>query len=211
MQSEDKSAIYAPVAANEIIERLKKQSKTNIEKLQQSLEGLTAKQVDTSIWQLPDYQQVIEKAIFQIEHAKKSLYVQVYSEDLSDELVAALTAAQKRLHEFVVILFSQHQHYELPFRRLYKHYFEADKVLDYGGRWLNVVADGQAAVFGRLPESLQQTGVVYTRNPSMVFLAQEYVLHDAYCLRTLQRLHEPAQKAFGTDLEGVRNIYFNEE
>jgi predicted transcriptional regulator len=209
LQSEDKSAIYAPVAINEIIESLKKQSQINIEKLQQSLGRLTVEQTDTSIWQLPDYQQVIEKATFQIEHAQKSLYVQIYSEDLSEELIAALTAAQNRLHEFVVILFSQHQHYKLPFRRFYKHYFAADKVLDYGGRWLNVVADGQAAVFGRLPEDSLQTGVVYTQNPSMIFLAQEYVLHDAYCLRTLQQLHGPAQKVFGKDLEGVRKIYFN--
>lgn len=43
----------------------------------------------------------------------------------------------------------------------------------------------------------------------MVFMAQEYVLHDAYNLRTLNKLDKEAREVFGADLADVRNIYFD--
>ncbi|WP_281164458.1 TrmB family transcriptional regulator [Liquorilactobacillus sicerae] len=208
LTSKDESVIYTTVPVVEVSKRLERESQTNISKFRQTLSSLEVANADGTVWSLPNYQQVFSKAVCQIEQAKKSLYVQVYSEDLSSELITALGAADRRLHEFVVILFSQHHRYDLPFRRFYKHYFEADKLQDYGGRWLNIVSDNQIATFGRLLADSANTGVITTKNPSMVFLAQEYVLHDAYCLRTLQQLHESATQEFGKDLEGVRDIYF---
>ncbi|APU71239.1 hypothetical protein [Companilactobacillus crustorum] len=72
-----------------------------------------------------------------------------------------------------------------------------------------MVSDGEEVTYGKLPKKSVNTGVVTTKNSSMVFLAQEYVLHDAYNLRTLSMLKSEAQKKFGNDLEGVRNIYFD--
>jgi len=71
------------------------------------------------------------------------------------------------------------------------------------------VSDSNAVTYGKLPNDSGNTDVIWTQNSSMVFLAQEYVLHDAYNLRTLTILHDEAEEKFGSNLEGVRNIYFD--
>ncbi|MEE6710469.1 transcriptional regulator, partial [Lacticaseibacillus paracasei] len=95
--------------------------------------------------------------------------------------------------------------YHMPFTRVYPHWFERDKLLDFGGRWVNAVIDGAEVLYGTFGD--EGDDVIYTRNHSFVFIAQEYVIHDAYDLRTLETLDAAAKKAFGPDLEGVRDIY----
>lgn len=210
LQSKDDSPLYSALPVKELIEKLHHDSSRNIQGIGAALENIGPRNDTGSMWQIDRYSQVFDKIRYQVEHATESLYIQVYSEDLTSELIDALLDAEARLHKFVVILFSDHHRYDLPFRRFYKHFFEADKVLDYGGRWINCVSDAQTVTYGKLPEHSQNVDVIWTQNSSMVFMAQEYVLHDAYNLRTLNVLHESAQEQFGTDLEGVRNIYFDE-
>lgn len=209
LKSADETPLYKSLPVSELINKLKNDSEENIDALDNSLKRLGTISKPESIWLMDTYDQVFDKVLYQIENAQDSLYVQIYSEDLNPKLIDALTNAEKRLHKFVVILFSNHNQYSLPFDRYYKHYFEADKTLDYGGKWINAVSDGQEVTYGKLPEKFSNTGVVTTKNSSMVFLAQEYVLHDAYNLRTLSLLGVDAQRTFGKDLEGVRNIYFD--
>ncbi|WP_395321436.1 TrmB family transcriptional regulator [Levilactobacillus parabrevis] len=209
LQSKDEKSLYTALPVEELVSKLQRDSKQDIEGIHKSLKNLRPDDNSSLIWSVNSYDQVFEKALFQIRNAKESLYVQIYSEDLTDELAQALADAESRLHKFVVILFSNHHRYNLPFRRFYKHFFEADKILDYGGRWINVVSDSNAVTYGKLPNDSGNTDVIWTQNSSMVFLAQEYVLHDAYNLRTLTILHDEAEEKFGSNLEGVRNIYFD--
>ncbi|WP_407889231.1 TrmB family transcriptional regulator [Levilactobacillus sp. N40-8-2] len=208
-QSKDEKSLYTALPVDELVSKLQHDSKQDIDGIHKSLKDLSPENNSSLIWSIDSYDQVFEKALFQIRHAKESLYVQIYAEDLTDELTQALADAESRLHKFVVILFSNHHRYNLPFRRFYKHFFEADKVLDYGGRWINVVSDTHAVTYGKLPNDSGNTDVIWTQNSSMIFLAQEYVLHDAYNLRTLTVLHDAAEEKFGTNLEGVRDIYFD--
>jgi len=209
LQSKDENSLYTALPVEELIAKLQFDSAKNIEGIHEALANLGPEKDSGSIWAIGSYQQVFDKILFQINHATDSLYVQIYSEDLTDEVIAALADAENRLHKFVVILFSNHHRYDLPFRRFYKHFFETDKVLDYGGRWINVVSDANAVTYGKIPSNAEDVDVIWTQNSSMVFLAQEYILHDAYNLRTLSVLQDKAEEQFGTDLEGVRDIYFD--
>jgi len=211
LKSADETPLYKSLPVKEFISKLKNDSKDNIDDIQDALTGLGTVTQRESIWMIDSYDQVLEKFLYQITNAQQTIYVQIYSETLTPEIINALTAAEKRLHKFVVILFSNNHNYSLPFKRFYKHFFETDKTLDYGGKWISVVSDGEEVTYGKLPENSANTGVVTTKNSSMIFLAQEYILHDAYNLRTLSVLNDEAKKAFGKDLEGVRNIYFDKK
>lgn len=208
-KSKDQRPLYSALPVDELTIKLNSERKKDIKTINNDLSKIGPEQDSGSMWSINDYDQAFEKILFQINSAKKSLYVQIYSEDLSDEIVKALSDAEQRLHDFVVILFSDHHRYTLPFRRFYKHYFEADKISDYGGRWINVVSDSQEVVYGKLPNNAKNVDLIWTKNNSMVFMAKEYVLHDAYNLRTLNSLNKEAHQVFGPNLEGVRNIYFD--
>jgi len=207
-QSKEEPIVYRSLTLKELVAKLDTDRRKNIQAVKDNLTQLDTKLDKAAVWQLASYDQAMERALYEIQTAQKSLYVQIYSEDLTPQLVEALEEAERRLHDFVVILFSQHHRYSLPFRRFYKHHFEAAKKEDYHGRWLNVVADSKAVVSGRISEE-KGSDLLWTQNSSMVFMAQEYVLHDAYNLRTLTKLESEARKVFGKNLEDVRNIYFD--
>ena len=207
-QSKEEPIVYRSLTLKELVAKLDLDRQKHIQDVRENLTQLDTKVDKAPVWQLASYEQAMERALYEIQTAQKSLYVQIYTEDLTPSLIKALERAESRLHDFVVILFSQHHRYSLPFRRYYKHYFEAAKKADYHGRWLSVVADSQAVVSGRISEEAG-SDLLWTQNSSMVFMAQEYVLHDAYNLRTLNKLDKEAREVFGADLADVRDIYFD--
>ena len=199
--------LYMAQPVEKVIEQLKKKTHDDFDEIEKSLGTIQESEITETLWNFTDYNQVVEKVNELIESSQKDLYVQVWQEDLTEEMIELLTKAEKRLENFIVILFSREQRYELPFTRFYKHGFEKDKLNDYGSRWISVVADSKEMVYGTLPEG--QPDVIWTRNHSMVKLAKEYIIHDAYNLRMIKQLEDPAKQVFGKDLMDVRNIYKN--
>lgn len=198
---------YMAQPVEKVIEQLKKKMKSDFEEIEKILGSIEETEITETLWNFSEYNRVIEKVNELIESSKKDLYLQVWEEDLTIEMVDLLTKAEQRLENFIVILFSQEQRYELPFTRFYKHGFEEDKLKDYGSRWISLVADSKEVVYGTLPKD--QPDVIWTRNHSMVKLAKEYIIHDAYNLRMIKQLEDPAKEVFGKDLMDVRNIYKN--
>ena len=199
--------LYMAQPVEKVVEKLKKKTHDDFDEIEKSLGAIQESEVTETLWNFTDYNQVVEKVNELIESSQKDLYVQVWQEDLTEEMIELLTKAEKQLENFIVILFSREQRYELPFTRFYKHGFEKDKLKDYGSRWISVVADSKEMVYGTLPED--QPDVIWTRNHSMVKLAKEYIIHDAYNLRMIKQLEDPAKQVFGKDLMDVRNIYKN--
>ncbi|ALV21465.1 TrmB family transcriptional regulator [Carnobacterium antarcticum] len=196
---------YKAKSVEELIDRLNKKVQSDFNEIKKSLGSIEKEEETDILWSLSEYNQVIEKSIQLIRHSQKDLYLQIWEEDLTEMMVTLLTEAEKRLDKFIVILFSKKRHYELPFNRFYKHGFEEDKLKDYGSRWITVVADSKEVVYGTFPKG--QPDVIWTRNHSMVKLSKEYVIHDAYNLRMINQLEDPAKQVFGKDLMDVRNIY----
>ncbi|WP_034552289.1 TrmB family transcriptional regulator [Carnobacterium funditum] len=199
--------LYMAQPVARVIEQLKRKTQDDFNEIENNLGNIEESEMTETLWNFSDYNQVIEKVNELIESSQKDLYLQVWEEDLTKEMIGLLTKAEKRLENFIVILFSQEQRYELPFARFYKHGFEEDKLKDYGSRWISIVADSKEVVYGTLPND--QPDVIWTRNHSMVKLAKEYIIHDAYNLRMIKQLEDPAKQVFGKDLMDVRNIYKN--
>lgn len=199
--------LYMAQPIEKVIAQLKKKAQDDFDEIEASLGNIEESEITETLWNLSEYDQVIEKVNELIESTKKDLFLQVWQEDLTPETIALLSEAEGRLENFIVILFSQTQRYELPFTRFYKHGFEEDKLKDYGSRWISLVADSKEVVYGTLPTG--QPDVIWTRNHSMVKLAKEYIIHDAYNLRMIKQLEDPAKQVFGTDLMDLRNIYKN--
>lgn len=208
-QSKEEPVVYRSLSLNELLAKVNEDNQKHLDHLQISLTQIEVQEDKSPVWQLDSVAVATERAIYEINNAQESVYAQIYSEELTPELIKALEKAEDRLHDFVLILFSQHHRYSLPFKRFYKHYFERAKTADYHGRWLSVVTDSKSVVSGRISN---ETGnnLLWTQNNSMVFMAKEYVLHDAYNLRTLEKLNGPAKKIFGSDLAKVRDVYFDD-
>lgn len=96
----------------------------------------------------------MDKTEHLIRHAKTSLLIQIWENDLSKELVDLLQQMEKKVEHFVLILFSNEHHYDMPLANYYIHGFEEEKLKDFGSRWINVVADENEVVFGTMDEKI---------------------------------------------------------
>lgn len=199
--------LYQGIPAQEFLDKLKKNTLTDIDYLEEELGSIKEKEDEEMLWKLDGYENIFNKSYHLIRDAEESLYIQIWEEDLSEELISALTAAEKKIKKFVLILFSKNQHYELPFKRYYAHGFEEAKLKDFGSRWINIVKDSDEVVFGSLKDFKSDTDVIWTKNKAMISLSKEYVKHDAYTLKIISQLPDPLKQKYGNRFEKIRDIY----
>lgn len=195
--------LYSALSSEEFVSMLKHSTLSDIDYLSDCLSDIKEKEADTLLWQLENENAILLKMLYMIEHAERSLYLQIWEDNLTAELIAALAAAEARLETFVCILFSQNSHYDLPFKRFYAHGFEADKLEEMKGRWVNLVCD-DIVLFGTVDEPCD---VIWTHHKAMRLLAKEYTKHDAYTLKIIQEHGHDLRDDYGQDFEGIRNIY----
>lgn len=118
-----------------------------------TLENIEKVDIVETLWNLSERDQVIDKVNELIKSSKKDLYLQIWTEDLSEEIIKSLTEAEKHLEKSVVILFSQENLYELLFSRFYTHGFEQYKLNGFINWWINLVSNSKKVVYDTLPNN----------------------------------------------------------
>ena len=202
--------LYRAVSSSEFIERLEREVNQDMLVLDKQLGSIKEVEEEELLWKIEGYSHVLEKVEHVIKHSKKSLLVQIWKQDMTNELLLLLQTAEKQLDECVVILFDQEHKYDLPLTHYYKHGFEEDKLSDFGSRWINVVSDETEVVFGTLSDDGGLTDVTWTKNKAMVSLSKEYVKHDAYTLKIIEELPQELRNKYGQEFKQVRSIFKGE-
>lgn len=195
--------VYSAISSEEFIDLIKRQTLTNINEIDQYLEQITEKKEASLLWQLENNQAIMSKIQSMIKHAKHNLYIQIWDEDLTHDIIEELTLAEQRLDKFVCILFSRDKHYSLPFSRFYPHGFEDDKLQDMGGKWINLVCD-DSVLYGTINN---YSDVIWTKHHSMRMLAAEYIKHDAYTLKIIKEHGDALRDDYQQSFEKIRDIY----
>jgi sugar-specific transcriptional regulator TrmB len=196
--------LYSGLPSDEFLDKLKHSTTNDLKALDSYLTKVKPKEEDNLLWKLDSMETVYEKAIYMLNHAQESVYIQIWSQELSSELIELLTEAEKRIEKFVCILFGPDTDNQLPFKRYYDHGFTEMKLQDMGSRWINLICDNKSVLFGAVGDSCD---VIWTQNSSMLSLAKEYVKHDAYTLKIIGENESIMKKVYGDHFERVRNIY----
>ena len=138
--------------------------------------------------------------------AREQVMLQIWADELDEELEDAIVRRQAELEKVVVIFYDAAQRYETRIPNLYCHGFEQDKLREWKGRWLLLETDGQEMIYAGFSRE-QMTEAIYTRNFHMTLLACECIRHDAYCTRLRMQLPPEAREVFGDDMEGIRDVF----
>ncbi|EIQ82293.1 UNVERIFIED_CONTAM: TrmB family transcriptional regulator [Streptococcus canis] len=195
--------LYTALSVEEMLLRIDNKTEKQFQQIEHYLSRITEKQKSYELWKVDHLQSVIEKVHFLINHANESLLIQIWEPDLTEEIVQLLQKAEERLNVFILILFSDNHHYDLPLKHYYKHGFEQAKRHDMGGRWINIIADDDSVLFGTLEDNIN---IIWTHHPAMLSLAKEYIKHDAYTLKIIEDHREMLEKTYGPDLGQIREI-----
>ncbi|MGY3766576.1 TrmB family transcriptional regulator [Vagococcus vulneris] len=203
--------LYGALSAEEFISRLESETQTDLHLLSRQFSQVKEYQEDDLLWKLEGYDNLLKKAEYLICHADSSVLIQVWKKELTPQILKALQEAEKRVNQFVLIAFDCDRNKKLPFKKVYYHGFEQDKLQDFGNRWINLVVDDNDVLFGTIDENqMGNNDITLTKNRAMLNLAKEYIKHDAYTLKIISELPEELQKKYGNHFEKVRSIYWEE-
>lgn len=192
----------------EPIQRIADLQRTSVEQeigeLQEEAKNLSVPRDDEQVWKLSGYRSTLEKCKEMIAHAERELLIQIWTEELP-ELEPLLLEKQDQV-KLLVILYDREEKYNTRVTKIYKHGFEKDRIEETGFRWITIAADHKEMLHATV-RNASTSEAIYTCNASMVYFAEEYVRHDAYCLRIIDALPQEVRSAFGENMEEIRDVF----
>ena len=200
------SSLYCAEPVEILSENIRRKTNRNLEELKAAADSVKTSNDDGHIWNMYDHDSVMTQAISMIKDAKDQVDIQLWAKDLTPELEEAILDAENRLEKVVVIFYDPEEQYHTKIKHVYKHGFEHRLLKELGGRWFMVVADNCNMLYSAFADA-KMTDAFYTHNKNMAFFAKEFVHHDAYNLRIIERLKDEIVKEFGDDMDGIRDIY----
>lgn len=207
LSSQGDQVLYSAVPVDEFVNSLKRDVKSDMDALKLSLNQYRhTNEEKREIWNIEGYDNVINKAKSLLSRAESELFVQIWKEDIDDEMLSLLQDAQNRIDKFIVILFSQSGNYTIDLKRCYPHHFEEEKLHETKSRWMNIVINSDEMLMSSVYNHTMANAIT-TKNEPMVFLSREYIVHDAYTARILRDLDEKSREFFGPDLKKVRDVF----
>ena len=175
-------------------------------KLEEEASRLTLREENQTIWHLEEWQSIFAKIKMKIAEAEKSLLIQIWVDELDEELIQLINEKQETIKNVSVVLYDAKKEYTASLKHYYAHGFEQNKLNEIGHRWITIVFDQTEVLYCTVPfEGV--TKAIHTENPILAFFAREYILHDAYCLRLIDQFPDQIKARFGEDMQGLRDVF----
>lgn len=202
----DNTVLYQAISIDQLSDLLTGSFQETLDTFHDESAQIVKKEDNQTIWELEEWNSIRAKAKMQIEEATSNLLIQIWVDELDDELVALINKKQQEIANVVVVLYDSQKKYDTKLVYFYPHGFEQDKLNEIGHRWITVVADKEDILYCTIPFK-GVTKAIHTKNPMLAFFASEYVIHDAYCLRLIDEFPEQIKARYGEDMEGLRDIF----
>jgi sugar-specific transcriptional regulator TrmB len=201
-----KSLVYSALPVDELVSLLRGRSENTLKEIETQLSRFDYELSGEQIWKIRGYDSILNKCLQMISAAKEQVLMQVWARDLTPRLEDALVNKENELNRVLLVLYDTEGIYRTNVKHHYRHGFEKDKIAEMGGQWITLATDNRQMLYASLKNTSVAQGIV-TKNPAMVFFAAEYVIHDAYSLRLIEALGDNVKNVFGSDMEGVRNVF----
>lgn len=201
--SGEKSTIYKAEKPQKIIDTLKKNVLEDCELLEECFKKFEEPLDDEIIWNVTDKDTITYKVEELISNAIDKIYLQIWKDELSDNLENLLL---KRIEEGInvkVVLYDREKKYDTKLTNVFKHGFEDEKLIELSTRWLNIIVDDNAMLYSSIKKDVNVSGI-FTKNKSMVFFAGEYIHHDIYCLKLIKYMKEIDRDASSKYFDKIR-------
>lgn len=196
---------YTCIPVKELILKKKKNYNALLEDIESELSEYDKSINMDFIWHIKGYTNIFDKCRDIIKNTKKELFIQIWQDDIA-EIYDGLKLLESNKINPVVILYSAEHKYDIDLKILYKHGFEKEKLKDIPGRWITLVSDSNEVLFGCI-ENNKVSEVIWTQNYSLVFMAKEYVKHDAYCLKLIKSVDNSTCQELKNSVGKIRDIF----
>jgi sugar-specific transcriptional regulator TrmB len=192
---------YAPLAASELLSQIQDQFDDTLSTLETEIENLTTTGQPESIWNLQGRETILNRARAMIAAAQHSVYLVGWAQTIG-EVQAELQAAAGRGVRIILISCGE---IETAVGTHYNHAFEEHLVCADDSS-INLVIDGVEVLVGEtLPAD--QSRAAWSRNAGLVAVTEEYIRHEVYLHKIIERLGEAAGDELRAALvEGLQEV-----
>jgi HTH-type transcriptional regulator, sugar sensing transcriptional regulator len=197
-----KTKRYVPAEPEEFLDRYRSRTVKILDDLRLSLTAARGERKLSQIWNIREYEYLIDKTRRMIENACASVLLSVWREELA-LLEDVITEALHRKVKVVIVHFGPP---ELVLGRMYHHPIEDTLYQEKGGRGMTVVTDSREVLMGTISEDHRVEGA-WSQNGGFVMMAEDYIKHDVYIMKIVGRFEQPLKERYGERYERLRDIY----
>ncbi len=197
----ERSKLFIPVPPDEFILNYRSKMEGNLFTVENELKEIKTGMDMSYTWHINNYDGLIEKALRMINTASKTILMVSWPSEIT-LLLSALQNAESKDIKIAVV------HYgptKLKLGQLYVHPEKNTLYSERGGRGFTFVADSKEALNGKITD--KKTEAIWSMNEGFVIMAESYIRHDIYQMKTMKRLDPLMRNIFGEGYEGMRDVF----
>ncbi|MBN1700223.1 MAG: TrmB family transcriptional regulator [Spirochaetales bacterium] len=197
---------YSPLEPTELIGIYRGRMKKTLESLEEQLSIVGEETEISYIWNISDYTDFIERARRMVSGSQSTLLISTWKEE-AEHLADLLEEKEKAKIRMAIVHFGKPN---ITTGQLFPHPIEDTIYAEKGGRGFVLIADGREAIVGTVEENGNVEGA-WSRNSGFVTLAEDYVKHDVYIMKIVNRFDRLLIERFGNNYVKLRDIFNDEE
>ena len=193
---------YIPIPPDEFLESRKSHFDKTLDNLKENLPEIRKNEGVSFIWNINEYEFLMDKAGRMIKNAETEVMLSVWREEFVI-LEKELEKADKRGVNIAIV------HFGIPEKKigqLFQHPIEDTIYEEKGGRGFTLVCDGKTGLVGTVSKNLNVEGA-WSHNLGFITLAEDYIKHDIYIMKIVKRFDPNLKNTFGKNYHHLRNIY----
>lgn len=202
---EDKKR-YIPQDVDDFLNTYSFKMNKTLATLRQDLKKKDCPQDVSYIWNIIQKEALFQKSEEIILAAKESLLISLWEEEYK-MLKHLLEHKKQQGCSLAIVLFNGKT--IPPDDTIFPHPIEQTLQKERGGRGFTLVCDGQIAISATI--NPQKTTGAWSRSSGFITLAEDYIKHDIYIMKIVQRFDADLTQTFGNDYELLRDIYSNKD
>jgi HTH-type transcriptional regulator, sugar sensing transcriptional regulator len=202
MKSGDK-LLYAAIDPEEFLDKQKDNFDKTISDVESGLKNMSTEDDISYIWNIRDYDYLIDKSLRMIREAQNSVLLSLWPDEFEylEEAILSLDIP------YAVV------HFGVPKKtkvKLFVHPIQDTLYAERGGKGFSLVADSRKAVTATISNSREVAGA-WSKNPGFALLAEDYIKHDIYIMKIVNRFNNGLIQRFGDNYKLLRDIYSDRE
>lgn len=199
--SNSKPVTYTPIKPTALTQRFKRKITSTLEFLDKNLPNVKDDYTEP-VLSISGSANIREKIIEIIKNAKNEIYIEMWSQDFK-YIEHYLLEAYDRGVEIKIV---GYDNFKSNFGLVFQHSSAKEIEASLGGRMIILAVDNDEGIIGNSSSIRgENLHTVWTKNPSIVFLIKEFIVHDMYLLDVEENLSEQMKVVYGKNMKKLRD------
>lgn len=201
----ERSKMFVPVPPEEFVQKFKLALDDHLHAVRNELKDLKGGMDTSYTWHMKNYNDLILKAKRMIQTSQTSLLCMFWPAEL-ELLHDSMREAGERGIRIAMV------HYGASGARIgqvYNHPVENSIYAERRVRGVTLIADSREAIIGSIRGDTAQG--IWSMHESFVMMAEDYIRHDIYMIKTIKRFDPYLKRSFGEGYEMLTDLYHDDD